>query len=69
MIRTALLRRSGDAKTSFSLARCTVKDGARVVEEYDLRLTVVKWPQAKNGFVERSFGWTARFCRQARGQE
>jgi transposase len=53
-------------------------DGAaEAAQEHDIRLEVVKLPEAKRGFVllprrwvvERSFGWMARFRRLARDYE
>jgi transposase len=50
---------------------------ATAASEQDVRLEVVKLPEAKKGFVllprrwvvERSFGWMSRFCRLVRDYE
>ena len=55
----------------------TGPDAAQAAQEHDIRLEVVKLPEAKHGFVllprrwvvERSFAWAARFRRLARDYE
>jgi transposase len=55
----------------------TGDEPAQAAQEQGMRLEVVKWPQAKRGFVllprrwvvERSFAWMTRFRRLARDYE
>jgi transposase len=55
----------------------TGENAALAAEEHGIRLSVVKHPMAKRGFVllpkrwvvERSFAWAARFRRLARDYE
>ena len=65
------------ASTCSALQGYTGEQAAQDAAAEGIQLEVVKWPQAKRGFVllprrwvvERSFAWTGRFRRLARDYE
>jgi len=68
---------NGHVEIAFADAGYTGKPAAQAAADQGIQLQIIKWPEAKRGFVllpkrwvvERSFGWVARFRRLARDYE